>query len=264
MQISGNFFINLMDPSEIFWDIKAKNLGLSPIAYAVGASATVVSFLKVMPELEMLNFVFAAMSGSIGVCPGTFPICIEYTAGYLLEAKIVWLGLVCQFKVKIDFPPDNIPDLVLSFKLKIPNIVEMFFGLLKKVLPFAADFIDKAIAVIQLFAKKIGIFPLFQVDNLELVEFSAKGFIMGASPLHVKWNFWTFGKQWGGPCTLGPPWGVKTVEGIKQNGTKTEPCGEFIFWFTLIKDIFNVKSIIDGLLVNDNTIDQGRSVLLRK
>jgi hypothetical protein len=32
----------------------------------------------------------------------------------------------------------------------------------------------------------------------------------------------------------------------------------------VIKDIFNVKSIIDGLLVNDNTIDQGRSVLLRK
>ena len=63
VEILANFYIGLGKKKELMVDIRARNLGLSPIAYACGAEEGTVDMLKALPTFERFNLVFATNEG---------------------------------------------------------------------------------------------------------------------------------------------------------------------------------------------------------
>ena len=65
------------------------NLGMYPLAYAVGANHGVLTIAKCfLPLLRKFTFVLALGNGEIGMCPNPFPTCVQYEAGFQVSQGI--------------------------------------------------------------------------------------------------------------------------------------------------------------------------------
>jgi len=196
MEFRANAYFDFKIPKNFWFDFSGRNIGIGTIGRITGLPKKVVDFGNaVFAKYEMAKFAMATFTGEIpDGCSGEFPLCIEISPGFHIEAKTSLWGIETHVMAKLLLPPQHIPDFQVGFKLKVPDLVAKIEAAVKKHVPFANGAINGLVNVLKRFGVTLQK-PYLRVDNLEVEKFSIVKFFSGKEPFALAIDLTFFGKR---------------------------------------------------------------------
>lgn len=173
-QVQAGGYFDLKVPTQQWFDFEAKNIGVGAIGKILNLPQPILKFGDaVFPTFTIVKFAKSTMFGQIpDGCTGPFPECIQISPGFHFEAGASLWGIQAQVMASLMLPPTHMPpDFQCGFKLKVPDLVHLLMGSVRKYLPYGNEAMTGLVNLLGKFGIRIPK-PFFQITNLELVKFS--------------------------------------------------------------------------------------------
>jgi hypothetical protein len=151
-----------------------------------------------MPTLEVFG---AAVDGQVGNCPGPFPKCIKFKAGFGVDFMADLFGIQVGGHLSFTMAP---PDVAIGFTWDMTLLdqwMESIYHWIGKVFPIRKEIIEAFDYILTIFGFVLP-FPLLKINILKMRKMSLVKFLINEDNFALEWDITIFGERLVGSIEL--------------------------------------------------------------
>ena len=204
IEVEVNAYLSIAEPQKIWGKLAIKDLTLSSVATLALSAAglndkpwaeKVTNGLASWGGINKLDMEVAAFSGSIGDCPGDFPVCIKFKAGGYFDGSIEMLGVKVTASIFAGFTP---PDAGFGFSVDASQLFDMIEKWQKKlfsVLPWGEEMIAGMEKMLKTLTGIELPTPIFRLNSIAMSTLTLSKFFTNKEAFKLAWDFVVLGNE---------------------------------------------------------------------